>query len=109
MEKAMKNTPRLFCSIWQLVKNWLGQNDRNHIFDKYTPRISNIPFDEMSKSRKFMKLDITMILHIFKNYYTQDCFWKIPNLKFPRPRIKSNIQYTYKKNRLDKLMLFKKM
>ena len=69
-----KHSPILFCSIWQLVKNWLSQNDGNHILHKYTPRISNIPSDNMSKSWKFMKLDITMILHIFFEILTPKSF-----------------------------------
>ena len=36
-------------AIWQLVKNWLGRNDGNHILRQYSPRISNIPSDETSK------------------------------------------------------------
>ena len=50
-----------FCSIWQLVKNWLDGNERNHISRQYSPRIWTIPSDKTAKSWKFMILDITMI------------------------------------------------
>ena len=33
---------------------------------------------------------------------TSQKVFEIPNFKFPRPKIKSSIQYTYKKNRLEK-------
>ena len=48
---------------WQLVKNWLERNDRNHIL-----RIWTIPFDKMAKCWKFMILDITMISVITINH-----------------------------------------
>ena len=44
----------------------------------------------------------------FFNYHTKDSF-EIQNLKFPRPKIKSNTQYTYIRNRLEKLMPIKKI
>ena len=45
-----KQKTRKKCSIWQLVKNWLDGDDRNHILRQYSPRIWTIPFDKMAKS-----------------------------------------------------------
>ena len=44
--------------MWQLVKNWLDRNDRNHILLKCSPRIWTIPFDKTAKSGKSMIWDI---------------------------------------------------
>ena len=49
------------------------------------------------------------LLNFFCGANTPRFLCEIPNFKFPRPKIKSNIQNTYRKNRLGKLILFKKM
>ena len=55
----MKKLVRIcFCSIWQLVKNWLDRNDWNHILRHYSPCIWTIPFDKTAKRWKSMILDI---------------------------------------------------
>ena len=62
------------------------------------PCISNIPSDKISKSWKFMILDITMILDIKAREGEMS--------DVPLRNTENNIQYQYIRNRLEKLKRF---
>ena len=92
MKINVKIGPNKKNSIWQLVKNWLNRNDRNHILRHYSPRIWTFPFDKTAKSWKSMIWDI--IINPFREEISD----------VPRRNIKNDIQDQFIRNRLEKLM-----
>ena len=83
----------LFCSIWQLVKNWLDRNDWKHILHLYSPRVWTIPSDKIAKSWKSMIFEI--FIKTWVRVEMSDVSWR---------NIKINIRAILIQNSLERLM-----